>query len=663
MSELTLEQRLAVEANGAVCLTASAGSGKTRVLVERYVRLLEEGHRPDQILMVTFTRKAGQQLKDRISERLSEAPPALRESIAQSPWIGTLHAFCLQVVRQWGFLLQREAMARLLDTMEWTDFTFQVRKQWLKGLTVDSSEALFEYWTPHDLEAMAQEVLARPTAFAAATDRFTGEDRPTRVAAETFRPLCALLAEHLESRGVSTFDALENDALRLLRDFPAARTHYQHAFRAILVDEFQDTSPTQWALLENLIGEQTHKLFVVGDPKQSIYRFRHADVRLFHHWNTHLQETGGHTLDLRTCFRSSPELVGRINGFSEALFAGSPLADQSMEAGRLQTDRPPIQTHRFSGDDAKSASENERRLAARTVRALLDSGVPAEETALLFRNGDRLDAFAQELSALGIPVACEPVTALFDQYVARDLAAYLRAVFKPLDGFLLSAFLRTPYGGFSPADLAALQSRIGDSLFEKLLLAGQLSWFVALVEKGECRTQKILEALFEGGRRWPAKGTLLWQMLGGLARTPFLGDAVARLDAWESEGVQVQTPLDGHDTRGVRLMTVHGSKGLEFQEVLLVDLLRRPPSRQPWFVTRPDAPLGVRSRQGGEIIASPEFEMTWEKEKSEEAAEARRILYVALTRAKDRVHFFLPENAKLIPKNAWAELLESWSKN
>lgn len=658
MSELTHEQRLAVEARGAVCLTASAGSGKTRVLVERYVRLLQEGNRPDQILTVTFTRKAGQQLKDRIGERLSEAPPELRETIAQSPWIGTLHSFCLQVVRQWGFLLQREAMARLLDSMEWTAFTFRVRKQWLRELSAESSESLFAHWTPHDLEAMAQEVLSRPMSFTAAAERFSGESLPTRVAVEGFRPLCTQLHAQLEAERLSTFDALENDALRLLREFAQVRSHFERAFTAILVDEFQDTSPTQWAILENLMGNDTGKLFVVGDPKQSIYRFRHADVRLFSRWNGHLRQTGGHTLDLRTCFRSSPDLVVRINAFASALFAGSPLADQSMETGRATSDRAPVRVHRYAGEDAKAAAEHERRLAARTVKELRESGVPAEEIALLFRNGDRLGAFATELSALGIAVACEPLTALFDQYEARDLAAYLKAVFKPLDNFLLSAFLRTPYGGFSPADLAQLQSGRGESLFERLLLSGRLPWFVALVERGECRTQAVLEALFAGGRRWPEKGTLLWQMLGGLARTPFLGDAVARLDAWESEGVQVQSPLDGHDANGVRLMTVHGSKGLEFQEVLLVDLLRRPPSRQPWFACRPDAPLGVRSRSGGEIVMSPEFEAIWETEKSEEEAETRRILYVALTRAKDRVHLFLPENRKLTPKNSWAEWLE-----
>lgn len=657
MRTLTPEQDRAVYAAGPVCLVASAGSGKTAVLVERYLSMLQKGLRPDQILTVTFTRKAGAQLRERILDRLAEGPENIREAVARTPLIGTLHSFCLQILQQWAGLLGRESMADIADPLVQAELVTLVRDHWMSSLSEPQLEALFEWWTPQDLLSMAKEILQRPHSFRAAL-ALSGEQELAQLVRATCTPLLDAWQAELQSRRLCTFDDLEHDAVRLLRDYPQVRAHYQNHLGAVLVDEFQDTSPSQWLLIQALIGEDERKLFVVGDPKQSIYRFRHADVRLFQQWGERIAERGGDLLELRTCFRSSPELVARVNLVSQELFKESSLAEAVMVSGRTTGDLPPLEIHRYPGETSAHATLEEQALTARAVQTLVRGGTAPSEIALLFRNGGRMELFAAALSGLGIPVACEPVAPLFSLYEVQDLAAYLRAVAEPLEDYSLAAFLRTPYAGFSPADLLALTATRGESLFEKLLLSGKLGWFVSLIERGDCGTQTVLATLFAHSPHWPWRSGALHRLLGGLASSDLLPDALVRLAAWEAEGVSVTSPLSAHTSDGVRLMTVHGSKGLEFSEVFLVDTLRKPPHRLNWFMWDKDSGLGMRFRDGGEIRADAAYEAILEKHKTEENAEAGRILYVALTRAKDRLHWMLPDNPKLIPKGSWADSLK-----
>lgn len=656
---LTPEQREAVEARGPVCLTASAGSGKTAVLVERYLALLGQGLTPHQILTVTFTRKAGAQLRERLLARLAEHPDAIRHSVSVTPWIGTLHGFCLQVLKQWGQLLGRETLGQVLDPLSRAPITESVRREWRQTLQAPILEKAFEHWTPTDLEAMSKEVLHRPHSFEAAFLSLTQTDERTELLRTLFTPLLSLWKNRLRSERLLTFDDLEQDTDRILREFPAARENLQKNFRAILVDEFQDTSPTQWEILKALVGNDEKKLFVVGDPKQSIYRFRQADVGLFLSLADSIRAQGGSCLDLRTCFRSTPALVDEINTAAETLFAGSSLAQLAMVPGKDPSEAAPIAVHFYEGDSAPQASAFEQSVVAQAVHALYTAGTPASEIALLFRNSDRMEVFATALSGLGVPVACEPIAPLFSLYEAQDLRAFLKATANPLEDFWVAAFLRSSFVNLSAGELVKLTQSKGASLFEKLMHSGKVDWWVSLVDRGECRTAELLNALFQGSGIWPHRSGALYSVLGGLSEAPLVVDAVARLDAWEHEGVVVSAPLLAHDEKGVRLMTVHGAKGLEFSQVFLVDTLRRTPTRLPWFVIERAAGLGIRHRADGEILGNAVYDKLTESHRSQEAEEANRILYVALTRAKDCVHVLLPQNEKLLPKGSWGEKLNA----
>ena len=655
---LTDEQRRAVEARGPVCLRASAGSGKTAVLVERYLRLLSEGLRPDQILTVTFTRKAGQQLRDRILARLRESPEKLQDAVRKSPWIGTLHSFCGQVIRQWGPLLGRESAFEILENFDRARLVEEVCARWMRELPTDILEQAFDLWTPSDLQAIAQEALARPHPLRAILQEPHTLCSRGQILKPVLDPLLTLWTQTLAQARVCTFDDLEHDALRLLQEFEQTSEHYRAQIRAVLLDEFQDTSPAQWQIIQKIAAPDCSNLFVVGDPKQSIYRFRDADVHLFQQWNAAMREKGGESLELATCFRCQPELVAAINTYAGKLFEGTQLSENPMVSGRDPADAPALTRYPYPGETAALASAEEQKHVARVVKEWVANGKRPSEIALLFRNGDRLEAFAAALHAQGVPVACEPIAPLFSLYEVHDIAAYLRALTDPLDDFALTAFLRGPYAGFLPSDLYALQSVKAPSLFEKLHASGKLGWFVAVLEQGICRTQDALQALFQNTRTWPERSGALHRVLGGLAKATLLPDALDFLAAWEAQGLKVTAPLLSHQNEGVRLMTVHGSKGLEFRDVCLVDLLRRSPTRLPWLLWGKEPGLGIRFREQGEIQSNSVFDHLNEIAQREDAEEANRILYVALTRAKDSVHVFEPQNAKLVARGSWAERLK-----
>ncbi len=650
----TPEQHNAIQAPGPVCLVAAAGSGKTTVLVERYLRTLESGAQPNAILAVTFTRKAGAQLRDRILARLCDQPQ-LAEAVRLTPWIGTLHSFSLQVVKQWGTLLGHETTAEVLEPLEQSALQSQILDDWMDGLTNEVLTPILSHWTPQDLRALGEEVLERSTLLAgwAPTDGAPEAERALQCA---LKRLLTSWENTLQHRGVCTFDGLERDALRLLRDHPGPREFYRQAFKALLVDEFQDTSPTQWFLIQSLLGENEEKLFVVGDPRQSIYRFRHADVRLFTQWKQHLGASGGSILELNTCFRSTPELVSHINACARVLFADQQVDTIEMLSGRDSAKGSALENIFYPGDSAASASEQERALAARTASTLVASGVSPSEIALLFRNGDRMEAFAQALESQGVPVACEPVAPLCSLYEVRDISSYLQALSSPQEDIYFAAFLRTPYMGLSAAELLLLQQNRGESLFQKTADWDKLHWFRKLAAQKDTRPLDALASLFAYTGHWPQRSGPVLALLAGIGECEKLAEALRCLRAWERGGTSIASPLVSHRPDGVRLLTVHGAKGLEFEQVLLVDLLRRSPTRLNWLVQGP-AGFGYRFRKEGEIAATPAYDQAVDHHRQADFEESARVLYVALTRAKDRLHVFLPANAKLIPKGSWADRL------
>ncbi len=651
MKTLSEEQLAAVHALGPVCLTASAGSGKTSVLVAKFLKLLEKGIAPAEILAVTFTRKSGRELRERILLELADSGE-LHAAVERSPWIGTLHSACLNLLRTWG----SGASFEVADPLLQSELFVQVRERWMDSLDETTAEAAFAVWAPSDLEALAKEAAQNRYVLQAALSAQGSETAPLPLLRQLLLPLFELWESTLETRGLCTFDGLEVRALQLLETNSEARAHFQTHFKGVLVDEFQDTSPRQWSLIECLLGGNEKKLFVVGDPKQSIYRFRGAQVGLFLDWTRAIESQGGSALALRACFRSSEELVGEINKVSEVLFSGSPLADVSLLAGRSGSGTVPLEAQFYAGLNPSEASALEQNKAASLVAEKIAGGTAASEIALLFRNGDRMELFAAELASRSIPVAFEPSVSLFNTREVQSLYAYLRALLDPLDDYYLGAFLRSSFIGYSESELLRAR-KSSKSLLEHASTDLRLNWFVRALEEGVVKTESALRLLFECTQVFPPRHSPLYAVLGMLFETPTVVEACYRLEAWKKEEVKAVAPLMAHDPDGVRLLTVHSAKGLEFDEVLLVDLCRKAPTRTPWICGIAPGKIGVRFRNGAEITQTPSFTESWELAKREDQEESKRVLYVALTRAKNRVTLLLPEEMSWVPKQSWAELL------
>jgi ATP-dependent helicase/nuclease subunit A len=654
-----------------VTLVAAAGSGKTTVLVRRYLELLKRGATPSGILTVTFTTDAAEQLRTRIRAALLEGGRSADNetvvAVENTSTIGTLHGFCYGVLNQYGSHVGLPRVDRILDVFERTEVFDEAYRTWLEGLAPDALRAFLRHWNHGDLRQLAQSAYGERHALRRALALATPDAAETTQLAlldSLDRQLLAPLDARLHASGVYTFDDLEYLALRILRDAPAARERLREQLQYFLVDEFQDTSRLQWEILDLLLGGAYQKLFIVGDPKQSIYSFRHADVRLFAEVQTLLGEARGDTLELTTNFRSRPEVLAPINRLSETLFAGSAMAFSPMRPPEELAEGPPGSV-RFRRYACAPDAEAEARMQAEigeTVTAVAEkiaAGARPGEIALLFRVSDRVLEYARALEVQGIAAACRRTGRLFATYEATDVLNYLRWVHNPLDDFLLGAFLRSPYVGLTEAELWALHREPGDNLLERILRSGdrRLHWLVGLVESGVDGVASALDALFRHSTHWPTESAALLELLRPLTEdATSLAEAVSRFAAWEREDVPYQSETASAED-AVQLMTVHGSKGLEFQHVFLVDNLRRSPKQYPILRIRPGHPPGLRYREADEWVGTPTYDEIQGESEQAASEEAKRILYVALTRARQSLTVLLPIDHSRIPKATWGDTL------
>lgn len=652
--QLTSEQDQAVRLEKKpTALLAGAGSGKTMVLVERYIAALQRGTRPHQMLTVTFTNEAADQLRERIIKELNarHRPSGdLLEQIETTPYIGTIHSFCYRVLDQYGSQLGLPAIEKIITGQEWSEAFDESYQEWLKEIGQEKVRALLQHFSSRDLRGLAWDLFHHRDEFREAAPHL--EEPIWELVRSAYLPFLDKLEHRLSSQGHYGFDDLERYAYRLLRDSEEARQRFQQQFQYLLVDEFQDTSRRQWEILSYLVGDQPEKIFVVGDPKQSIYGFRQADVQLFLELNRRFGREGGQSLALTVNFRSEPGLLRQINARSGPLFEGSAIPFEPMQSLRAEDNGRGLRVARFKKD-----GEVERAVGA--VKWLIDNGSPPEDIALLFRNSDRISLYLEALAKLGIPARCSRRDELFHCLDVLHLAAYLRALHDPTDSFHVAAFFRSPFIGMNYETLFKISQFPGNTLWEKAKGISSLSWLHAWKDGGETSANAALAALFSNTSYWPEQEEAFGALLAGLEAEEDmdLPTAVQRLLAWEKNAVTFERE-ESAETSAVRLMTVHGAKGLEFPHVLLVDTLRQPPRSSPLLRFAPDFPPGIKYREKDETIETPAYTEIAEMQNQREQEEARRILYVALTRAQSSLTLLLPEEEVKQPKGSWADLLD-----
>lgn len=684
---LTENQQIASQLiNVPMAVRASAGSGKTSTLVARYIHLLRQGYLPRNILCVTFTNEAADQLRSRILDRVLELglDSSLYEEVEGTRNIGTLHGLCYSILNQYGDELGLPPVSEVVDAFMFSDSFHRFYREWLEKLPEQSLASLLEYFNHKELKEVALEIYRNHTLFfesiALAQDaRATDQGAAVLLLlGDLVRPLVDSLNQHFHRRGAYSFDDLENLALKILRSSTVARTRLSSEFKQILLDEFQDTSTTQWQIVRLLLGDNFNKLFFVGDPKQSIYGFRGAEPSLFEEVTQLVIARNGTQVDLSFNFRTQGLLLKYLNQLGSHLFHNNRFSWVDMipiNSSNTDTKGPSFKLIYFGTGEKttrKELQEQEPQIVFPHIREIINAGANPSTIAILFRNADRIDPYSRFFQEQGIATHCKSTDSLSKQLEANEIISFLRFLTEPTHDAPLVAFLRSQYIGWSYQQILSLAQKRHQSegKFEPLYFtlqresASELGWVFDLLDSGSTAISFCLEQLFFHTRRFPNDKGLLDALLKPLSRPGLsLFDSDSFLSSF-SEGdflFQKESTPDNQQN-AIQLMTVHASKGLEFDHVFLVDTVRQVPSDSPALLLKPGLPPGIRFWDKNKKVTSSSYQGILEERKLRDSEEARRILYVAITRARTSLTCFVPTPDSIAyPKNSWADLLtQDW---
>jgi ATP-dependent helicase/nuclease subunit A len=733
---------------------APAGSGKTTLLVDRYLRLLAGVKKPEEILAITFTRKAAAEMRKRVIDKLPGAA-----EVAHRLRILTIDAFCASLTRQVPVLarfgaqpgivedasalhleaafevlthLENEPVQKLLSHLD-NDVAAAAkllasllarREQWLRNAGRPPSrndlEAAFGF--ERDRLLARANALQRGASAALAADvltkKFTWRVKSKTAQVLASRPdaeevrlaLAPLLALPPDRYSDAQWEALEAILALLL---PAVKELFkmfarnnrvdfaqiaEGAVRAlgaaddpselllsldqkishVLVDEFQDTSQSQWQLLSLLTsGWQPgdgRTVFLVGDPMQSIYRFREAEVGLF--LRARREGLGGVALEpltLTTNFRSQSGLVSWFN----AIFPRVLPAAEEETSGAVPYSRSTPHHAALPGAAAAWHGFFDRESEARQVVELVREATG--KVAILVRNRSHLDRIVPALKAEGIRYRAVDIDALGEKQIVQDLYALARALTHPADRVAWLAILRAPWVGMSLSEFSKyFESKTG-TVWELVQQVPGLERFRSVL--GPALANRL-----RGTLRDRVEGA--WLALGGPAcvdDATDLEDAGIFLDELEkleeAGGLPDSAALadkleklwalpDVDAGRGaVEIMTIHKAKGLEFDTVIVPGLDRPPRSgERELFLSRalPGGRLLLApiNETGGD--KEPLYEYVRELDREAEDIEAGRLFYVAATRAVSRLHLLgcarpnekgqaKPPNKRTLLAKAWFE--------
>lgn len=480
------------------------------------------------------------------------------------------------------------------------------------------------------------------------------------------------------------FATVEAQALRLLDD-PQVRRRLGTRYRHVLLDEAQDLNRLQGRLVEALRaggGASSARLFVVGDHRQSIYGFRHAEPAIFAGWESAIDASGGISATLAENFRSHPDLLNQVRGIFAQDALATDFKPEAIRAGRAADDFAGrggvVHRWRVLASEAGQplvvrantvlASEVQARHLAALVAQSITSGRRPEQHAILLRSRGRMRVYAQALERAGIPYDTDFPGGLYDSQECHDIESVLRLALNPHDRQALAIALGGPWGAADAQDrtlmVAALERQPADGWIHACAHAA-IGDVVAttrtiLASEGVAAAIRRLIRDERLTRRYGAL-PLARRRLANLARLAeeeqSAGTAldapafIARLAERRRLGVDGEEAAGEHlGSRGVRLMTIHKSKGLEWPVVFLPDLHRAFDRRDLSAKA-----LGRVGDEGLEIACHPgdtdadgaiglKAGLVADHLRQRQQAEEARLFYVACTRAREELHALIPES-------------------
>ena len=411
-----------VHDEGPLLVIAGAGSGKTRVLTSRIAHLIRTGTSPFEILAITFTNKAAQEMKQRVA--------ALVGPVAEKMWVSTFHSACVRILRRDGHNLGFPSSFTIYDQADAQRLTGYV----IRDLNLDPKR-----FPPRSVHA----------AISAAKNDDLGPDQYADRAQVIFERKIADVYREYQARllkaGAMDFDDLLRNTVELFRTQPEVLDHYRRRFRHVLVDEYQDTNKVQNELVILLAGEH-HQVCVVGDSDQSIYRFRGADIRNILEFEEAFPDVTTVVLDQN--YRSTQTILDAAN----AVIANN--------AGRkpkeLWTDEGDGHAIiRYHADD----EGDEAQWVAHEIAKLHDGGHHRwGDVAIFYRTNAQSRVVEEHLLRAGIPYKVVGGTRFYDRREIKDALAYLRAVVNPADEVSVKRVLNLPKRGVGESTVAKLDA-------------------------------------------------------------------------------------------------------------------------------------------------------------------------------------------------------------
>ncbi len=540
----------------------------------------------------------------------------------------------------------------------------------------------------------------------------TLDDRFLPGLVDVLAPFVTSFREEFTRRGFVSFDGLLALARDLLRDHPDVRQRLKRRFDFLLVDEFQDTDPLQYEIVL-LLGEipaaccddpwnvelQPGRLFVVGDPKQSIYRFRGADYDAFRRAVETIGKQGALMVTLRTNFRSVPGVIESVNTLfsrdsTTCWHAGDtqPQYEPIAAARGDETNRPAVEIWTVDGDRTHRLDRRRRvegQLIAMEVERLRATGVKYGEIQILFRTFSSIPTYLRPLRERNIPFVVDGGKDFIKRPEIKQSLAVLRTLAQPSNETALLAFLRSPAGGVLDTELATWAAaglrwdwrhESGDAAGE---LCPRISTCFALLRELSDTTRHLppdaavraivdrfqllplAAAAFEGAQR-VANLNKLVAAASDLTRDGHLSleDLVDEIEEGGLAELEAESPLSDDDTDAIRITSIHKMKGLESPWVLLPDLARQrrnfSSSGLEFAVLREhDGSVHLAAKNGSEAVNAAWIRHHLAHLQHEESEETR-VLYVALTRARNRLVLISSPGEKKYNRTRWYDALAGW---
>jgi len=429
LSQLNPQQREAVLAgDGPLLILAGAGSGKTRVIAHRIAYLIaERGVWPRNILAVTFTNKAAEEMRNRVGKLLAGL------EVGSVPLISTFHSMCVRILRR-DIEALNAGYTRSFTIYDQDD-TVRLTRNCMRELGLDDKQL-----APRSVQAAISAAKNRGEDAEAFTAKAQYIDERRASIARVFQ----LYEERLHKNNALDFDDLLIKTVRLLRDVPAVRERYNDRFKYLLVDEYQDTNQLQFGLIR-LLTEKQQNICVVGDPDQSIYRWRGADITNILKFEEHFP--AAKVIRLEENYRSTQNILDLASGVIKH---------------NVERKEKALWTQNPAGEKIRYYQALDAESEARFVAAKIQEHLRADadlRAAVLYRTNSQSRVFEEAMRRAGLAYNIVGGFSFYERMEVRDIIAYLKLAMNPHDSIALQRVINTPPRGIGKTTLDVIETR------------------------------------------------------------------------------------------------------------------------------------------------------------------------------------------------------------